>query len=77
MFECEAEPVHLSGPFEDLPQFPELPQGELHILQPAPLQGRTFVEVASYPTPEFLTYTVQVMQMALHKKQNCTGFDTY
>ena len=47
-------------PFEDLPQFPELPPGELHILQPlpgdmtvfaeGPFQGRTFVEVASYPT---------------------------
>jgi len=26
------------------------------------------VEVASYPTPEFLAYTVQVMQMALHSR---------
>lgn len=66
------------NPYEELPPLPELPESELHIMQPlpcdmttfeeGPFQGRSFVEVASYPAPEDVMYATQVMEMALTNK---------
>ena len=66
------------NPFEELPPFPDLQPEDLHILQPlpgdmsafsdGPFAGRSYVEVASYASPEFMHYNASILEMALRNK---------
>jgi len=66
------------NPYDDLPPFPDLADADMSVMQPlpqdmdvfadGPFAGRSFCEIASYAAPEYVSYTCQVMHMALNNK---------